>query len=62
MRTGAYDDREQLRLRRALRELCGEALEGQVVIGLAKDGSGVGAALCALQAKKQEQAHVKMQA
>ncbi|KAI0721984.1 hexokinase-domain-containing protein [Cerioporus squamosus] len=41
------------RLRDSLRELVGEEVEKKVEIGLAKDGSGVGAALCALQATKQ---------
>ncbi|KAI0771537.1 hexokinase [Trametes elegans] len=41
------------RLRDALRDLVGEEVENKVEIGLAKDGSGVGAALCALQAIKQ---------
>ncbi|KAH7100570.1 hexokinase-domain-containing protein [Auriculariales sp. MPI-PUGE-AT-0066] len=41
------------RLRDALRSLVGEEVERRTVIGLAKDGSGVGAALCALQAVKQ---------
>ncbi|KAM6495692.1 hypothetical protein JOM56_008398 [Amanita muscaria] len=42
-------------LRESLRELVGEEIEKKVDIGLAKDGSGVGAALCALQAIKQQQ-------
>nr|VWP00683.1 Zn(2)-C6 fungal-type domain-containing protein [Ganoderma boninense] len=41
------------RLRDSLGELVGEEVEKKVQIGLAKDGSGVGAALCALQAIKQ---------
>ncbi|TFK83345.1 hypothetical protein K466DRAFT_665894 [Polyporus arcularius HHB13444] len=41
------------RLRDSLRELVGAEVETKVEIGLAKDGSGVGAALCALQATKQ---------
>ena len=41
------------RMRGALRELIGEEGEKRVKIGLAKDGSGVGAALGALQAAKQ---------
>ncbi|KAI0676754.1 hexokinase [Trametes maxima] len=41
------------RLRDSLRELVGDEVEAKVDIGLAKDGSGVGAALCALQATKQ---------
>ncbi|KAK7061399.1 phosphotransferase [Favolaschia claudopus] len=40
-------------LRESLRILVGEEVEKKVEIGLAKDGSGVGAALCALQAAKQ---------
>ncbi|TKY86201.1 hypothetical protein EX895_005026 [Sporisorium graminicola] len=41
------------RMRGALRDLIGEEGEKRVKIGLAKDGSGVGAALGALQAAKQ---------
>ncbi|KAI0775461.1 hexokinase [Irpex lacteus] len=41
------------RLRASLRKLVGEEVESRVDIGMAKDGSGVGAALCALQAIKQ---------
>ncbi|THH01755.1 hypothetical protein EW026_g995 [Hermanssonia centrifuga] len=40
-------------LRTSLRRLVGEEVESRVDIGMAKDGSGVGAALCALQAIKQ---------
>ncbi|KAI0786465.1 hexokinase-domain-containing protein [Abortiporus biennis] len=40
-------------LRETLRKLVGEEVEKRVDIGMAKDGSGVGAALCALQAVKQ---------
>lgn len=40
-------------LRESLRVVVGEDVEKRVDIGLAKDGSGVGAALCALQALKQ---------
>ncbi|KAJ7237199.1 hexokinase [Mycena haematopus] len=40
-------------LRESLRILVGEEVEKRVDIGMAKDGSGVGAALCALQALKQ---------
>ncbi|KZT74519.1 hexokinase [Daedalea quercina L-15889] len=43
----------QTRLRASLRVLVGEAVEKRVEIDLAKDGSGAGAALCALQAVKQ---------
>ncbi|KAG8961945.1 glucokinase [Tulasnella sp. 419] len=43
------------RLREALVSLIGAEGNKKVVIGLAKDGSGVGAALGALQAKKQMQ-------
>lgn len=39
-------------LRESLRKLVGEDVESRVDIGLAKDGSGVGAALCALVAVK----------
>jgi len=39
-------------LRESLRTLVGEEVEKRVDIGMAKDGSGVGAALCALQAIK----------
>jgi len=41
------------RLRKSLRILVGKEAEEQVKLGRAKDGSGVGAALCALQATKQ---------
>ncbi|KII95964.1 hypothetical protein PLICRDRAFT_34922 [Plicaturopsis crispa FD-325 SS-3] len=44
-------------LRTTLRGLLGEHTEKRVVIGMAKDGSGVGAALCALQAAKQTGSH-----
>lgn len=40
------------RVRDALRVLLGEKGASRVRMGLAKDGSGVGAALTALQAKK----------
>ncbi|KAJ7667643.1 hypothetical protein DFH06DRAFT_1280572 [Mycena polygramma] len=40
-------------LRESLRILVGSEVEKRVDIGMAKDGSGVGAALCALQAIKQ---------
>ncbi|KAH9938737.1 uncharacterized protein B0H18DRAFT_968533 [Fomitopsis serialis] len=43
----------QTRLRASLSALVGEAVEKRVEIDLAKDGSGAGAALCALQAVKQ---------
>ncbi|EPT03115.1 hypothetical protein FOMPIDRAFT_1022483 [Fomitopsis schrenkii] len=43
----------QTRLRMSLRALVGEPVEKRVEIDLAKDGSGAGAALCALQAVKQ---------
>ncbi|KAL5508092.1 hypothetical protein ACEPAH_5710 [Sanghuangporus vaninii] len=49
-----YPDFEP-RLRDSLRILVGEDAERKTEIGLAKDGSGVGAALCALQALKQTQ-------
>ncbi|KAH8917565.1 putative glucokinase [Atractiella rhizophila] len=44
------------RLRAGLLALVGAEVEERTLIGLAKDGSGVGAALCALQAKKQQDA------
>jgi len=47
----------EVRVRQALRDMLGEACEKTVDIGLAKDGSGVGAALTALQAKKQQEAY-----
>ncbi|KAJ7499288.1 hypothetical protein FB451DRAFT_1428708 [Mycena latifolia] len=40
-------------LRESLRHVVGAEVEKRVDIGMAKDGSGVGAALCALQAIKQ---------
>ncbi|KAL0949823.1 hypothetical protein HGRIS_009859 [Hohenbuehelia grisea] len=40
-------------MRESLRLLVGEDIEKRVEIGMAKDGSGVGAALCALMATKQ---------
>ncbi|KAL9937234.1 hypothetical protein V8E36_003646 [Tilletia maclaganii] len=43
-------------LRQGLIDIVGEETERKVVIGMAKDGSGVGAALGALQAEKQEKA------
>lgn len=43
----------QQRMIGALTDLFDESVCDRLVIGLAKDGSGVGAALCALQAKKQ---------
>ncbi|PWY97630.1 hypothetical protein BCV70DRAFT_48525 [Testicularia cyperi] len=49
------------RMREALREIVGEAGEKRVQIGLAKDGSGVGAALGALQAAKQAASGHKVQ-
>lgn len=42
------------RMRAALKQVLGEAGEKRITMGLAKDGSGVGAALCALQAQKAE--------
>jgi hexokinase len=42
------------RLREALKVLLGSTAEQRIKIGMAKDGSGVGAALCALQAMKQK--------
>ncbi|KAI5124774.1 hypothetical protein M0805_005408 [Coniferiporia weirii] len=47
------------RLRKSLRACVGEDVEKRVEIGLAKDGSGVGAALCALQALKQDKGGVE---
>ncbi|GAB1519040.1 hypothetical protein RhiTH_002106 [Rhizoctonia solani] len=47
-----YPNFEQ-RLRLSLQLLVGPEIEKEVKIGRAKDGSGVGAALCALQASKQ---------
>ncbi|PVG04187.1 putative glucokinase [Serendipita vermifera] len=44
----------ETRLRSALRAIVGEDMEQKVKIGMAKDGSGVGAALCALVATKEE--------
>ncbi|KAJ9119589.1 hypothetical protein QFC22_003298 [Naganishia vaughanmartiniae] len=46
------------RMRAALRLILGDEGEKRIKMGLAKDGSGVGAALCALQAKKAEDASV----
>ncbi len=40
------------RVRKALKVLLGEKGENRIKMGLAKDGSGIGAALTALQAKK----------
>ncbi|KIJ70418.1 hypothetical protein HYDPIDRAFT_105131 [Hydnomerulius pinastri MD-312] len=44
------------KLRTALRILVGPEVENRVDIGMAKDGSGAGAALCALVAHRQNQA------
>ncbi|EEB09298.1 hexokinase 2 [Schizosaccharomyces japonicus yFS275] len=41
-------------IREGLRVLIGEENEKKVTMGIAKDGSGIGAALCALQALKQK--------
>ncbi|KAH7930242.1 hypothetical protein BV22DRAFT_1028461 [Leucogyrophana mollusca] len=46
----------QTKLRASLRVLVGAEVESRVDIGMAKDGSGAGAALCALVAQKQNQA------
>ncbi|OAX43092.1 hypothetical protein K503DRAFT_709312 [Rhizopogon vinicolor AM-OR11-026] len=46
----------QTKLRASLRMLIGPEVESRVDIGMAKDGSGVGAALCALVAQRQSQA------
>ncbi|KIJ56588.1 hypothetical protein M422DRAFT_22742 [Sphaerobolus stellatus SS14] len=42
----------EIHIRESLRQIVGPEVEKRVEIGLAKDGSGVGAALCALQASK----------
>jgi hexokinase len=47
----------QTKLRASLRALVGPEVESRVDIGMAKDGSGVGAALCALVAQRQNQAN-----
>ncbi|KAG2148061.1 hexokinase [Suillus clintonianus] len=47
----------QTKLRASLRALVGPEVESRVDIGMAKDGSGVGAALCALVAQRQSQAN-----
>ncbi|KAF8165126.1 hexokinase [Crassisporium funariophilum] len=44
----------QKMMRESMRALVGEDVEKRVEIGMAKDGSGVGAALCALMALKHE--------
>jgi hexokinase len=44
-------------VREALREMVGTETEKKTQFGFAKDGSGIGAALCALQASKQERGH-----
>ncbi|KAJ8589890.1 hexokinase [Rhizopogon salebrosus TDB-379] len=44
----------QTKLRASLRTLVGPEVESRVDIGMAKDGSGVGAALCALVAQRQQ--------
>lgn len=48
----------EMMLREALREILGKAKEERFVIGIAKDGSGVGAALVALSTVLQENAGV----
>lgn len=48
----------QKRLMGGLTDLFDQSVCQRVIIGLAKDGSGVGAALCALQAKKQAEEDV----
>ncbi|KAG9317153.1 hexokinase [Chiua virens] len=48
--------RFQSMMRESLRALVGSEIESRVDIGLAKDGSGAGAALCALVAQKQNAA------
>lgn len=45
------------KVRQALRLIIGEECTKHVTIGLAKDGSGVGAALAALTAKKAAETH-----
>ncbi len=50
------------RMREALREIVGAEAEKRVIFGLAKDGSGVGAALGAAAAKKQEEAGHRVEA
>lgn len=52
-----YPDFEVM-LREALREILGRAKEERFVIGIAKDGSGVGAALVALSTVLQEKAGI----
>lgn len=42
--------------RESIIRLLGQEANDKIVVGLAKDGSGLGAALCALQAKKQVKA------
>lgn len=44
----------------AMRDILGASAVSHMDVGIAKDGSGVGAALCALQAKKQEEAGVRL--
>lgn len=44
-------------MRTALEEVLGKQIADKVEFGLAKDGSGVGAALCSLQAVKQQAVH-----
>ncbi|GAA5850645.1 hypothetical protein JCM8547_001943 [Rhodosporidiobolus lusitaniae] len=51
--------RFEQRTRDALREILGEEVEKRVAIELAKDGSGVGAALCAQAAQAMEEAGAK---
>ncbi|KAH7888071.1 hexokinase [Phlebopus sp. FC_14] len=51
--------RFESKLRAALKALVGRDVEKQVDIGMAKDGSGVGAALCALIAHRQQKAKRK---
>ncbi|CAO1636558.1 unnamed protein product [Sympodiomycopsis kandeliae] len=45
----------QAEMKRALEEILGKETADKIQFGLAKDGSGVGAALCSLQAVKQSQ-------
>lgn len=52
----------KLLLREALREILGRAKEEQIVIGIAKDGSGVGAALVALSTVLQQESGIDVTA
>lgn len=50
------------RVRIALKAMLGPEIEARIKIGMAKDGSGVGAALCALQAQKDMKAKEEAEA